>query len=165
MKTTEREQSFKLPQYHDLPDMGLYLKQTVAYLQECVAPFENVKVTSSMVSNYVKHQLVTRPQKKLYRREQIAQLLFIVIAKNVLEQNNLRQAIHIQENTYNLAVAYNYFVQELANVMRYVFGYQKELKQVGQDHTTQKQMLRNVIMAFAYREYLYYFFKQVDQNE
>lgn len=158
MNSAEETQSFALPQYQEIPDMGLYLKQVVIYIQQCVAPFENVKVTSSMVSNYVKHQLVARPQHKLYRRKQIAQLLFIVIAKRVLEQRHLKQAIRIQESTYNTAVAYNYFVQELNNVTRYVFGYQKDLKKVGQEHTQQKQMLRNLIMAFAYQEYLEYFF-------
>lgn len=162
MKPNSTVQQFNLPAYHELPAMGLYLKQVVTYLQQCVAPFESVTVTSSMVSNYVKHQLIDRPQKKLYGREQIAQLLFIVVAKNVLEQANLRKAIRIQEETYSTEIAYNYFVQELGNVSRYVFGQQTALEHVGKEHTQQKQMLRNVIMAFAYREYLYQFFDQVD---
>lgn len=158
---SEETKSFALPQYHEIPDMGLYLKQVVTYIQQCVAPFKNVKVTSSMISNYVKHQLVAKPQHKLYRRDQIAQLLFIVIAKHVLEQRYLKQAIHIQEDSYSTEVAYNYFVQELNNVTRYVFGYQKDLKEIGQENTKQKQMLRNLIMAFAYQEYLEYFFEKV----
>ena len=164
MKSKTSNQQFDLPPYQELPAMGLYLKQVVTYLQQCVAPFESVKVTSSMVSNYVKHRLISRPQKKLYGREQIAQLLFIIIAKNVLEQADLRKAIQIQEETYSTEVAYNYFVQELGNVSRYVFGQQSTLEHVGQDHTKLKQMLRNVIMAFAYREYLYQFFEGVDIN-
>ena len=164
MKSKISNQQFDLPPYHELPTMGLYLKQVVTYLQQCVAPFESVKVTSSMISNYVKHRLISRPQKKLYGREQIAQLLFIMIAKNVLEQADLRKAIQIQEETYSTEVAYNYFVQELSNVSRYVFGQQTILEHVGQEHTKQKQMLRNVIMAFAYREYLYQFFEGVDIN-
>lgn len=164
MQSEETRSSFNLPTYDQLPAMGLYLKQVVDYLQECVSPFTNVKVTSSMVSNYVKHGLVDRPQQKRYSREQIAQLLFIVIAKNVLEQRHLRQAIHIQEDTYSLEVAYNYFAEELGNVTRYVFGYQKELQKVGQEHTQQKRMLRNLIMAFAYRQYLDYFFDHPEQR-
>lgn len=158
MNPIEESKSFALPQYREIPDMGLYLKQVVTYIQQCVVPFQNVKVTSSMISNYVKHQLVARPQHKLYRRNQIAQLLFIVIAKHVLEQRHLKEAIQIQKDTYSTEIAYNYFVEELNNVTRYVFGYQQELKEVGQDNTRQKQMLRNLIMAFAYQEYLEYFF-------
>lgn len=159
MSADEVNEKFNLPPYQELPDMGLYLNQVVTYLQKCVAPFPSVKVTSSMVSNYVKHQLVTRPQKKLYRREQIAQLLFIVVAKNVLEQSNLYKAIQIQRESYQTRVAYNYFAEELGNVSRYVFGQQDQLERVGHEQTKQKQMLRNVIMAFAYRECLYQFFE------
>lgn len=158
MSADEVNEKFNLPPYQELPDMGLYLNQVVT-LQKCVAPFPSVKVTSSMVSNYVKHQLVTRPQKKLYRREQIAQLLFIVVAKNVLEQSNLYKAIQIQRESYQTRVAYNYFAEELGNVSRYVFGQQDQLERLGHEQTKQKQMLRNVIMAFAYREYLYQFFE------
>ena len=159
MSADEVNEKFNLPPYQELPDMGLYLNQVVTYLQKCVAPFPSVKVTSSMVSNYVKHQLVTRPQKKLYRREQIAQLLFIVVAKNVLEQSNLYKAIQIQRESYQTRVAYNYFAEELGNVSRYVFGQQDQLERLGHEQTKQKQMLRNVIMAFAYWEYLYQFFE------
>ena len=159
MSADEVNEKFTLPPYQELPDMGLYLNQVVTYLQKCVAPFPSVKVTSSMVSNYVKHQLVTRPQKKLYRREQIAQLLFIVVAKNVLEQSNLYKAIQIQRESYQTRVAYNYFAEELGNVSRYVFGQQDQLERLGHEQTKQKQMLRNVIMAFAYWEYLYQFFE------
>ncbi|WP_295729450.1 DUF1836 domain-containing protein [uncultured Limosilactobacillus sp.] len=155
---------FDLPMYQELPAMGLYLKQVVTYLQQSVAPFESVTITDSMVSNYVKHRLISRPQNRQYSRDQLAQLLFIVVAKNVLEQNNLRKAIRIQQASYQTEVAYNYFVQELGNVARYVFGQQTTLEHVGQEHTKQKQMLRNVIMAFVYREYLYQFFDQVEAN-
>ena len=164
MSADEVNEKFNLPRYQELPAMGLYLNQVVTYLQECVAPFASVKVTSSMVSNYVKHQLVTRPQKKLSRREQIAQLLFVVVAKNVMEQSNLYKAIQIQRESYQTSVAYDYFVEELGNVSRYVFGLQSRLERVGHEQTKQKQMLRNVIMAFAYREYLYQFFDQVEAS-
>ncbi|GMM20207.1 DUF1836 domain-containing protein [Lactobacillus amylovorus subsp. amylovorus] len=115
--------------------MGLYLKQVVNYINQCLAPLGNIKITSSMVSNYVKHDLIASPEGRLYSREQIATLLFITIAKNVMDQEDLRKAIAIQQK--------------------------KELQKIGHDNTSQKQMLRNVIMAFAYREYLYQFFKEI----
>lgn len=157
--------SFALPRYDQIPTVGLYLKQVTTYLRQVVTPFANVKVTSSMVSNYVKHHLIDRPQHKLYSREQIAQLLFIVIAKNVLDQAELRTAIQIQMRTYDIEVAYNYFVAELQNVTEYVFGQRATLKKVGQDHTHQKEMLRNIIMAFAYQAYLHDYFQTVDLSK
>ena len=63
-----------LPRYQELPQMGLYLEQTATYINEALAPLENVHLTSSMVSNYVKHDLIASPKKKLYSRQQIAEL-------------------------------------------------------------------------------------------
>ena len=86
---------------------------------------------------------------------------FITIAKNVMDQEDLCKAIAIQQKTYSTEVAYNYFAAELQNVLLYVFNKKKELQKIGHDNTSQKQMLRNVIMTFAYREYLYQFFREI----
>lgn len=159
---TKSANSFALPTYAELPTVGLYLKQVTAYINQVMAPFDSVRVTSSMISNYVKHRLITRPHKRLYSREQIAQLLFIVVAKNVLDQDELRVAIQIQMHTYDVEIAYNYFAAELQNVTEYVFGERNSLAHIGRDHTNQKQMLRNIIMAFAYQAYLHNYFHTVD---
>ncbi|NRO83351.1 DUF1836 domain-containing protein [Lactobacillus helveticus] len=161
MKKEVAVEQFKFPSYQEIPAMGLYLKQVVNYINQCLAPLGNIKITSSMVSNYVKHDLIASPEGRLYSREQIATLLFITIAKNVMDQEDLRKAIAIQQKTYSTEVAYNYFAAELQNVLLYVFNKKEELQKIGHDNTSQKQMLRNVIMAFAYREYLYQFFREI----
>lgn len=161
MKNDVAIEQFELPIFQELPDMGLYLKQVVSYLNKYLQPLGNIKLTSSMVSNYVKHKLIMPPKDRLYNRQQIALLFFIAIAKNVMDQEDLRKAISIQQKTYKMEVAYNYFAAELHNVLLYVFNKKTQLEQLGHDHTKQKQMLRNVIMAFAYREYLYQFFREV----
>lgn len=161
MKSDVAVEQLKLPSFKEIPDMGLYLKQVVDYLNNCLAPLGNIRITSSMVSNYVKHKLITPPKDRLYGRQQIALLLFIAIAKNVMDQEDLRKAISIQQKTYKMEIAYNYFAAELRNVLLYVFNKKTQLDELGHDHTKQKQMLRNVIMAFAYREYLYQFFRKV----
>lgn len=55
------EGPFRLPRYAELPTMGLYLEQVTAYLNTQLAPLEDVRLTSAMVSNYVKHHLITGP--------------------------------------------------------------------------------------------------------
>ncbi len=45
---------FALPRYNDLPSVGLYLDQTVQYVNSYFRTFCGVELTSSMVSNYVK---------------------------------------------------------------------------------------------------------------
>lgn len=112
-----------------------------------------------MISNYVKHGLIARPQKKLYHRDQLAELMLIAVAKNVLQLDNLKQALKIQHASYDTKTAYNYFVNELENVLRYVFGYQTELAVIGHDHNEEKTMLRNLIMAVCHKTYLDQYFQ------
>ena len=63
---------FALPRYRDLPAVGLYLDQTVQYVNACFRTFCGVELTPSMVSNYVKKGILSHPVKKKYTREQIA---------------------------------------------------------------------------------------------
>ena len=81
-------QSFQLPRYEEIPNIGLYLDQTVKYVSEYLAPLQSISLTSSMVSNYVKKGLVANAVKKQYYREQIAYLFFIAVAKNVLSMSS-----------------------------------------------------------------------------
>lgn len=44
---------YRMPRYKEIPNVGLYLEQTVKYINECLAPIE-ISITPSMLSNYVK---------------------------------------------------------------------------------------------------------------
>ena len=144
---------FRLPRYEEIPDVGLYLEQTAYCLTECLKPLD-IAVTGSMVSNYVKRGLVKNPVKKLYGREQIAYLLFIAVAKNVLSLEDVQLLIRIQQATYTPEVAYNYFCCELENILQVVFGLKDTLDEVGMEHTDAKVMLRNTIITAAHKVYL-----------
>ena len=50
-----------------------------------------------------------------YSREQVAYLFFIAVAKNVLSLDALACFLRLQERTYPLEKAYNYFCRELEN--------------------------------------------------
>ena len=75
---------FYLPTYEQIPDMGLYLEQTVKYVNNCFENFPEMQLTASMVSNYVKKGLISNPVKKLYYREQIAHLIFIAATIRII---------------------------------------------------------------------------------
>ena len=145
--------TFRLPRYEEIPEVGLYLEQTAHCLTECLKPLDIV-VTGSMISNYVKRDLVKNPVKKLYDREQIAYLLFIAVAKSVLSLEDIQLLIRIQQATYSPEVAYNYFCCEMENVLQAVFGLKDTLDEVGVEHTEAKVMLRNTIITVAHKIYL-----------
>ena len=154
-----------LPRYHEIPNVGLYLEQTVKYINDCLAPLTTEAITPSMVSNYVKRDLIPNPQKKQYGREHVAYLIFIAVVKNVLSMDDIRLIINIQKRTYSVQRAYDYFCSELENVLAYTLGQKEELETVGTENTDEKIMLRNVIITSALKIYLGKLFAGLQQDQ
>ena len=146
--------SFRLPTYQEIPDVGLYLEQTAKYISDYLAPVQDMPVTGSMISNYVKKGLIAKPVRKQYSREQIAQLMFIAVAKMVLSMDDVHLMLSIQRQTYPSQIAYDYFRTELHQVMDSVFSRESELSALEADAPDQKVMLRNTIIALAHKIYL-----------
>ena len=163
-RIAESLRDFHLPRYHEIPDVGLYLEQAAKYIGGCVSPLGDMALTGSMISNYVKKGLIASPVKKQYSRDQIAYLFFIAVAKNVLSLDNLERFIRVQERTYSLEQAYNYFCEELENMLAYVFGLKGSPDAVGLTHTDEKMLLRSAIIAFSHKIYLDKYF-QVNADE
>lgn len=147
-------QNFNLPTYEEIPDVGLYLEQTTSYVAEHLAPLQNISITTSMVSNYVKQGLIDNPVKKLYYRDQIAYLFFIATAKTVLSLEDIQVLIHLQKNTYDTKTAYRYFSQEFENILFFIFGLKDTLDTVGSEVSDEKILLRNTIITIAHKVYL-----------
>ncbi len=145
---------FKLPDYDTIPDVGLYLEQTVRFIAEYLEPLPSISITSSMVGNYVKKGLIANPVKKLYNREQIAYLIFIAVAKTVLSLEDIQLLIKLQKQSYDSKTAYQYFVNEFINVLYYIFGLKDRLDEVGEKNSDEKTMLRNTIITVAHKIYL-----------
>ena len=150
----ESVRAFRLPLYHEIPDVGLYLEQVTKYINDCLAPLMQAEMTGSMISNYVKKGLVGRPVRKQYSREQIAYLMYIAVVKSVLSMEDIRLMVSIQQKTYASDTAYNYFCMELRNVLDFVFEHKGELWDIGSERTDEKTMLRNTIITVAHKAYL-----------
>lgn len=142
-------ETYRLPRYHELPDVGLYLDQAVKYINRYLVPLSCTEITSSMISNYVKKGYIRNPEKKQYDAEQIAYLLFISIAKSVLSMDHIARLFDMQRQTYSSQVAYDYFCMEFENVLHYVFHLKDEMDHIGITHTQTKTMLRSTIIAIA----------------
>lgn len=156
---------FHMPRYQEIPDVGLYLDQTVKYINRSVAPLGYGEITSSMVSNYVKKGYIPNPVKKQYDTEQIARLLFITIVKNSITMENIGRLFILQRNRYSPDIAYNYFCDELENVLMLTFGLKETYDQIGETDTREKQMLRSLIIAVANTIYLSDCFDRVNWDE
>lgn len=151
----EAVRRFRLPRFEEIPDVGLYLEQVTKYISDCLAPLENVNLTGSMISNYVKRGLVANPVKKQYTREQIAYLLFIAVVKNTLSLDDIGLLISVQKRTHELKAAYDYFCTELENFIFCLVGLQDTAQMAESDTSDdEKMILRNTIIAVAHQMYL-----------
>lgn len=147
-------QSYSLPRYDQIPDIGLYLEQLTKYISEFTEPLGLPSLTGSMVSNYVKQGIIQRPFKKQYRRDVIAHLIFIALAKSILSLDDLQQFIKLQERTYAVGTAYDYFCRELEAALHYVFNPDQPPEQIPTSAGDEKTLLRNIVITIAYKIYL-----------
>ena len=107
---------FQLPAYQEIPNVGLYLEQTLKYINDTFSAFRSVELTKSMISNYVKLGYLRRPVKKQYDREQIAALLFIAVSKQVLSMDNIGKLFGSMEESYTAFKAdFDYLLDSIWN--------------------------------------------------
>ena len=154
LQVAECLKDFRLPRYNEIPNMGLYLDQATKYVCEYLAPLGEFTLTPSMISNYVKKGLIANPVKKQYGREQIAYLFFIAMAKSVLSLDALTGFIKLQQQTYSLPKAYDYFCDQLESLLLYTFEVTDTLQMCGEDNTDEKRLLFTCMVAAVQKVYL-----------
>lgn len=145
---------FRLPKYDEIPDVGLFLEQTTKYISKYVEPLQDITLTGSMISNYVKQKIIAKPIKKQYFTDQIAYLIFIAIAKSVLSLDDIHLFIQLQKKTYDTKTAYEYFCNELEKAISYVFGIGEYPEINKEENRHEKIMLRNTVITIAHKVYL-----------
>ena len=153
-RMAESVRGLRLPRYAEIPTVGLYLEQTIKYINSYLAPLGCLELTGSMVSNYVKKGLIPAPVKKQYYPEQISYLFFVALAKNLTSMENIDLLISVQRATYTLPVAYDYMCGELENMLFYFFGLKDRPEEVGETDSDEKNLLRGLIMSAANVIYL-----------
>lgn len=154
-------EAYRLPKYTEIPNVGLYLNQVAKYINEYMEPFEDMNITESMISNYVKKHLIASPVKKQYDREQIAYLIFMAMAKSVLSMDNIKLLMDLQKQNYDSQRAYDYFACEFENILQYVFGIKDTLDTIGEDQNETKALCHDVIQTVVRKLYLDQCFKNL----
>lgn len=153
---------FHLPRYAELPNGGLYLKQTEKYINDCLAPLGSIEITSSMIRNYVKQGLVENPVHKLYYADQIGYLICITILKHAAPLECIQQMLCRQREIYSKEMAYDYFCMEMENVLFNRFGITDTIEELGVTSSLEKEMFRSAITAVSHMIYLNACFKLLE---
>ena len=157
----ESIRGFRLPRYAEIPTVGLYLEQTIKFINAHLAPLGCMELTGSMVSNYVKKGLIPAPVKKQYFPEQISYLFFVAVAKNLMSMEHIHLLMGVQRKSYTLPVAYDYMCLELENQLFYRFGLKDTLDDIGITESEEKTILRGLISSAANVIYLNSYFEQM----
>ncbi len=149
-KFAQNISNIHLPRYNELPNMGLYLEQVTKYINTCIIPIGCTELTISMVGNYVKKGVIPSPVKKLYYAEQIAYLIFVSIAKNVLSFEKIIELVNLQKLEYDTKTAYDYLCSELENMLLFIAGTKKSVDNVGITNTEVKTIFRSIIISVSH---------------
>lgn len=150
----ESVRHFRLPRYEEIPNVGLYLEQVTKYISEYLDPIQEGALTASMISNYVKKHLIDNPVKKQYSRDQIAYLIYIAVAKNVLSLDALINFIDLQKRTYTVQRAYDYFCQQFENLLQFTFELTDTVDLGFDDAGDEKRLLYSCVVAVTQKLYL-----------
>ena len=161
-KSTEKKyiakdiSEFHIPRWEEIPDIDLYLDQTVTILEKYLENYVDNKneklITKTMINNYVKQQLLEPPINKKYTRKHIATLFVICILKQVYSITDISELIKLALKKHSIETSYNKFCDELEKCIATVFK--------GEDYIEDKfinkelYLLKNVVLSFANKLYV-----------
>lgn len=127
--------NFKLPKWHELPDIPIYMDQLVILINRYTLPFKLETaspqlVTSAMINNYVKQKFILPPDKKKYDQRHIARLIIITTLKQSFDMTTIQQGIVQQiEANQNYEEAYNHFCAQMESTVQ-LFLFQPDEEQL-----------------------------------
>ena len=94
--------NFSFKEYENLPDLDLYMEQVINYLERQLMIFRtstlDKQITSSMINNYVKGEVLPAPISKKYNKSHIAAIEQICTLKQVL---SIAEVKEIMDSEYN----------------------------------------------------------------
>lgn len=87
--------------YDDLPQYDLFLSQVIDFLND---KFENEKYTNSIVQNYVKSEVITKPEdgkKRGYTKLHLVQLVLLSYMRPILTTDEIKKVFRLAFNNIN----------------------------------------------------------------
>lgn len=149
--------TFHCPRYEELPDIGLYLEQMLHMVNETLLPICSEPITGAMISNYIKNKAIPAPEKKKYRREHLCHIFVTCILKQVFSVQQITAFFEIQQTSYPLKTAYDYFCVEFENALKEAFSFTGEaLPVLETKRTEQTVLMRAIVLAVSNRVYAEY---------
>lgn len=113
---------FHIPRWEELPDIELYMDQTITFIERAFSCFSTSAtekiITPSMINNYVKLNLIPKPIRKKYNKVHLAYLIAITILKHVFTIQEVKDGIQFQAKINGEKRAYNNFCEEQEKALK-----------------------------------------------
>ena len=110
-----QRQSCRLPRWDGLPDIELYMDQVITLMGKYIGGLSSSGeplLTSSMINNYVKNNIIPPPVKKKYSRTHLFRLIIICVMKPVLPINDIGTLIETLLKTRSEAEVLDLFTEQ-----------------------------------------------------
>ena len=110
---------FEIVKYDDIPDIDLYMDQTLAFLNKRLSILKrnetDVIITASMINNYVKAGIIPAPVSKKYSKRHLAYIVTVCFLKQVLSMNEIKTLIDYLVEAKGERQSYEYFCNIVKN--------------------------------------------------
>ena len=137
--------SYRLPDWEEIPDFGLYMDQLVTLLKSYLDYMppelkEEQVITPAAINNYVRKKIMPEPVKKKYYRVHIVYLIMVCSLKQSLSIPTLQTIIHMGLEEEDLRRVYSAYVKRHRIACSY-FVKQVRLAAAGiLDHESQSEI-------------------------
>ena len=89
----------------------------------------------------------------------------MVIVKNLVAMEDIALLIRMQQDSYPLPVAYDYFCSELENALGYIFGLKDSMEKLGRTRSDEKDILASLVYSAANTIHLHACFNAIRNQE
>lgn len=106
---------FQCPKWSELPDKSLFNREVVAFINRIFQQIidDDVFITSTMIQNYSKWQMIPKMQGRKYHKEHIAYLIVLTAYKQVMQLDDVKQGAALLLKLMEIEEGYNRFAQSL----------------------------------------------------
>lgn len=122
-------EKYELPDWDRLPEIDLYMEQVVTYLDRINEVFtknsQEKIITSSMINNYVKGEVVPKPKDKKYTKEHLNYIIATSALKQVLPLSDIKRLFDNLVDKKDISKTYKLYKDSLD---KYIKDIVKETK-------------------------------------
>lgn len=136
--------------WEEIPDIDLYMDQVLSYMVRQHAGLElDENLTSAMINNYMKRDLLPRARGKKYNREHIAYLTAICLLKQVLSVADTGELLSFQIQQRQEEEVRSFYIKYTEIMDREFKRVSENLPQAADKTTLADAALRLAISSYA----------------